>query len=101
MLLDLLDCVRASLVDVVILSSLSSTGCRARHVESDDQRPLQTRSKLLELDGWSPSAVAIIHTDNLHCELVAWFAEEASLCPEHRFALLLCFTKDVGGRAVA
>ena len=101
MLLDLLDCVRASLVDVVILHSLSSTGSRARGVESGDQRPLQTRSKPLELDGWSPSAVAIIHTDNLHCELVALFAEEASLCPEHRFALLLFFTEDVGGRAVA
>ena len=98
-LFDLLDNVLACVFDVVILVPLASTWSSAQHSDFDGQRPLRTRSRPLELDGSSPSASSGINTENLRCELVAWFAEQESLGSQCRVALPVVFLEDFGGHS--
>ena len=87
-LLDLLDRVCTGLFDVLLLVPPTATRSRTRHSEFVGQRPFLIRSGPFGLDGLSPSTtLSINNTDNLHCEIVAWFVTQSLLCSHCRIGL--------------
>ena len=77
--IDLLDHIKADLLDLVFLLPSASTWSRLRHSDAAGQPPLRTRAFPLRLRQLAPPAHQKVHTGNETLEAISWCAEQTVL----------------------
>ena len=98
-ILDILDRVRLGVFDVVTIVPPCSTWSRARHAETEGQKPLRSRSCPLGLPALSLSELRKVDHANECLELGIWLAQQALSCETKQTDLLLVAPEDFGGEA--
>ena len=99
-ILDILDRIRLGVFDVVTIVPPCSTWSRARHKETEGQKPLRSRSCPLGLPALSLSEQRKVDQANECLELGVWLAQQALSCETKQTDLLLVAPEDFGGEAI-
>ena len=99
-ILDILDRIHLGVFDVVTIVPPCSTWSRARHKETEGQKPLRSRSCPLGLPALSLLEQRKVDQANECLELGVWLAQQALSCETKQTDLLLLAPEDFGGEAI-
>ena len=98
-IMDILDRISLGVFDIVAVIPPWSTWSRARHADTEGQKPLRSRSHPLGLPALTESAQQKVDKANENLELALWISLQTLRCTVKPVELLFVAPEDFGGHA--